>query len=236
MILEHQFSVPAPLDEVWKAVLDPERVAPCMPGATLSGVDGDSFRGSVKVKLGPISLLYKGSGQFVEKDEQAHKVVIEASGKDARGAGTAAATVSVTLTANGATTDGAVHTDLNITGRPAQFGRGMISEVAGKLLDTFSQCLAEKLGGNPSGAAAEQAADHPKGAEASSGSGGAPVSGNASRPGNSTASKPGTAQEPPPIDLMEYAGSSVAKRLAPVIAGGLVALLVLLLRRRRKNR
>jgi carbon monoxide dehydrogenase subunit G len=144
--LEHQFTVPAPPDVVWAAVVDPARVAPCMPGATLTEVNGSEFAGSVKVKLGPVSLLYKGSGQFVEIDEQSKRVVIKASGKDSRGNGTASATVTVTLKADGANTHGVVATDLAITGKPAQFGRGMISEVGGKILDTFANCLAGKLG------------------------------------------------------------------------------------------
>jgi carbon monoxide dehydrogenase subunit G len=147
--LEHSFTVPADLDTVWEAVLDPERVAPCMPGATLSEVDGDAFKGSVKVKLGPISLLYKGSGEFLTKDADSRTVVIKASGKDARGNGTAAATVTVTLTAEGSSTTGTVVTDLSITGKPAQFGRGLISEVGGKILDTFAGCLASKLAPAP---------------------------------------------------------------------------------------
>lgn len=146
MRLEHQFSVPAPPEIVWAAVIDPERVAPCMPGATLTAVDGPEFSGGVKVKLGPISLLYKGSGEFLETDEQARRVVIKASGKDSRGNGTASATVTVTLEAEGdAGTKGTVVTDLTVTGKPAQFGRGMIVEVGGKILDVFAACLASKL-------------------------------------------------------------------------------------------
>ena len=146
MKLEHTFTVPADLDTVWAAVLDPERVAPCMPGASLSEVDGDSFKGTVKVKVGPISLQYKGSGEFLEKDEAARKVVIKAAGKDTRGNGTASATVTVTLRAEGAGTTGSVDTDLSITGKPAQFGRGLIAEVGGRILDSFATCLATKLG------------------------------------------------------------------------------------------
>ena len=146
MQLEHQFTVPAAPEVVWAAVIDPAKVAPCMPGATLTEVNGSEFAGTVKVKLGPVSLLYKGSGQFVEIDEQSRRVVIKASGKDSRGNGTASATVTVTLKADGAATNGTVVTDLTITGKPAQFGRGMISEVGGKLLDTFAAALAAQLG------------------------------------------------------------------------------------------
>lgn len=148
MQLEHKFSVPAPLDVVWQAVTDPKRVAPCMPGATLKEANGAEFTGTVKVKLGPVSLLYKGTGEFLERDEAARRVVIKAFGKDSGGNGTAAATVTVTLSGSGASTDGVVFTDLNVTGRPAQFGRGMISDVAGKMLDRFAECLASRLGEN----------------------------------------------------------------------------------------
>ncbi|WP_410642090.1 SRPBCC domain-containing protein [Amycolatopsis sp. lyj-346] len=162
MRLDHEFTVPAPIGEVWQAVVDPERVAPCMPGATLTKVEGDRFSGTVKVKLGPISLLYKGNGEFLEKDDAAHKVTIKASGKDSRGSGTAAATVTLTLTETDGGTHGAVATDLSITGKPAQFGRGLISEVGGKILDTFAGCLSGKL------APAEKAAAAPAAAPAGS--------------------------------------------------------------------
>ena len=205
MKLDHQFTVPAPLEEVWKAVIDPERVAPCMPGATLTKVEGDSFSGTVKVKMGPISLLYKGTGEFLEKDADARKVVIKASGKDARGAGTAAATVTLTLTDAGASTTGTVVTDLAITGKPAQFGRGLISEVGGKILDSFVECLSSKLGTSAEpGPAAEPAAEA------------------AAKP-HLQAVKP--APEAEAIDLFDYAGTSVLKRLAPILAGAAAVLL-----------
>jgi carbon monoxide dehydrogenase subunit G len=219
--LDHQFTVPAPLDEVWKAVIDPERVAPCMPGATLTKVEGDAFTGTVKVKMGPISLLYKGSGEFLEKDESAKKVVIKASGKDSRGSGTAAATVTLTLTADGESTHGAVVTDLAITGKPAQFGRGLISEVGGKILDAFVECLSSKLGSSvepepPPAAEPEVVAAAP-----------------APKP-HLESVKP--APEAEAIDLFDYAGSSVVKRLAPVIAGVAGVLVVLaIVRALRRN-
>jgi carbon monoxide dehydrogenase subunit G len=128
-----------------------------MPGASLTSVDGTKFAGGVKVKLGPVSLTYKGNGEFLEADEQARRVVIKASGKDARGNGTAAATVTVTLSEEGSGTKGTVVTDLTVTGKPAQFGRGMIVEVSGKILDSFATCLATKLDSN-GGAEASPAA------------------------------------------------------------------------------
>lgn len=145
MRLEHSFEVPAPIDEVWQALLDPERVAPCMPGATLTGVEGSTFTGTVKVKLGAMSLQYGGSGEFVETDPAAHRLVIKAAGKDARGAGTASATSEVTLSGHDGATTGTVVSDVKVTGRPAQFGRGLISEVAGRILAQFASNLSARL-------------------------------------------------------------------------------------------
>ncbi len=145
MQLEHRVSVPAPIDVVWPALLDPERVAPCVPGATLTGVDGDSFTGTIKVKVGPIMLLYKGTGEFTETDEQGRRAVLKADAKDTRGNGTVKAPVTLTLTDEGDRTTGVVVTDLSITGKPAQFGRGMIADVGGKIIEQFSVCLSEKL-------------------------------------------------------------------------------------------
>ena len=243
MRLDHEFTVSAPIDEVWQALLDPQRVAPCMPGATLTDVDGDAFKGSVKVKLGPVNLLYKGSGEFREKDEQARRLVIEASGKDARGAGTASATVTVTLTAEESGTKGAVATDLNVTGRPAQFGRGMISDVGGKILDSFAESLATELGaGTMSGQSATQSpAQAATGADAAT----EPDTGQGTgaqrepRPPLHAVPESASASGAEPIDLMEYAGSSVAKRLGPALAGaallGVAVAVVGVLRRKRSG-
>ncbi|MFD2418514.1 SRPBCC family protein [Amycolatopsis pigmentata] len=211
MRLDHEFTVPAPPEQVWKAVTDPESVAPCMPGATLTKVDGETFTGTVKVKLGPISLLYKGSGEFLETDEKARKIVIKASGKDARGSGTAAATVTVTLAEENGTTKGSVSTDLNVTGRPAQFGRGMISEVGGKILDQFATNLADRLGG--AGQPEAEKAATPEKAAAPEKAGEEPA-----KP-KLEAVPPAPRKEAEAIDLFDYAGSSVAKRLGPVLAG-----------------
>ena len=125
MQLEHSFTVPAAVEDAWKVLLDIERIAPCMPGAAIDSVDGDDFTGTVKVKLGPIGLTYKGKASFVEKDPVAHRVAINAQGRDARGNGTAAARVTATLTADGEQTKVDVLTDLDITGKPAQFGRDL---------------------------------------------------------------------------------------------------------------
>lgn len=141
MKLTHTFVAPAPAEEVWEALIDPERVAPCLPGATLTSVDGKTFSGEVKVKLGPVQLLYRGSGEFVEIDPVLRRAVMKAAGKDTRGNGTASAVVTFQV---GDSVE--VETDLSVTGRPAQLGRGLISEVSGKLVDQFAECLASTLG------------------------------------------------------------------------------------------
>jgi carbon monoxide dehydrogenase subunit G len=152
--LENSFTVPVPIDEAWRVLLDIERIAPCMPGAALDSVTGDDFTGRVKVKLGPINLTYQGKASFVEKDEAAHKAVIDGRGKDQRGNGTAAALITAQLKAEGDTTRVDVLTDLNITGRPAQFGRGVMTDVGNKLLGQFADKLAAQLGAGDAGAAA----------------------------------------------------------------------------------
>ena len=146
MQLENSFTVPVPIDEAWRVLLDIERIAPCMPGAALDSVTGDDFTGRVKVKLGPINLTYQGKASFIEKDEANHKAVIDARGKDQRGNGTAAAVVTATLAPEGSITRVNVLTDLNITGRPAQFGRGVMTDVGNKLLGQFADKLAAQLG------------------------------------------------------------------------------------------
>jgi uncharacterized protein len=146
MELEHQFIVPASIEVTWAAFNDPGRVAPCFPGATLISVEGDDFTGSAKIKLGPIALQYNGTGRYVERDESAHRAVIEAKGKDKRGNGTANATVTAQLSAVGDATSVHVTTDLAVTGKPAQFGRGVMQDVSDKLLGQFVTCLQATLG------------------------------------------------------------------------------------------
>jgi carbon monoxide dehydrogenase subunit G len=143
--LENSFTVPLPIDEAWRVLMDIDRIAPCMPGAILDSVEGDDFTGRVKVKLGPINLTYQGKGSFIERDEAAHKAVIDARGKDQRGNGTAAAIVTANLSSEGSVTRVDVLTDLNITGRPAQFGRGVMTDVGNKLLGQFADKLSAQL-------------------------------------------------------------------------------------------
>ena len=154
MELEHSFTVPVPEERAWEVLLDVERVAPCMPGATLDSVDGDVISGRIKVKVGPIAMTYAGTARFTERDPSAHAVTLEASGKETRGAGTASATVRSMLEGQGDQTHVIVHTTLNVTGRPAQFGRGAMAEVGGKLIGIFAANLAGMLTADRSPAAA----------------------------------------------------------------------------------
>lgn len=163
MELEHSFVVPVPKSRAWDVLLDVERVAPCMPGATLDSVDGDEIRGRIKVKVGPINMTYAGTARFIERDAEAGVVVLEASGKETKGAGTASASVRSVLEDQGEQTHVTVKTTLNVTGKPAQFGRGVMNEVGGKLLNIFAHNLAATLA-EPDGQAA--AADAAEAAEA----------------------------------------------------------------------
>lgn len=170
MELTHSFTVPTSVDDAWALFMDLERVGGCFPGATVTEVTDDGFSGTVKVKLGPIALVYSGSGSFVERDDTAHRAVIEAKGKDKRGNGTAGATVSIQLAPDGGGTRADVTTDLAVTGKPAQFGRGVMQDVSDKLLQAFVACIEKQLGAAGGGgeAAATPAA---AGAAAASGSG-----------------------------------------------------------------
>src|SRR5215472_4688366 len=153
MELEHSFSVPVPVERAWDVLLDVERVAPCMPGATLDSVDGDEIKGRIKVKVGPIQMTYAGTARFTDVDKAAGVVVLEAAGKETRGAGTASASVRSELTQDGDSTKVTVHTTLNVTGKPAQFGRGVMNEVGGRLIGIFADNLASMIAAMPADAA-----------------------------------------------------------------------------------
>ena len=150
MELQHSFTVPADVETAWATLLDLDGVAPCFPGATLTGRDGDDFTGQVKIKLGPVSLQYAGKGRFVQRDDATHHAVIEAHGSDKRGNGTAGATVVARLEAEGeGVTRVVVETQLKVTGRPAQFGRGVMQDVGSRIVDQFAGNLARQLAGEP---------------------------------------------------------------------------------------
>jgi carbon monoxide dehydrogenase subunit G len=148
--LDHSFTVPVPPDQAWDVLLDVETIAPCMPGATVDEVDGDVVNGRIKVKVGPVSLTYKGTAKFTERNPETRVVVVDAAGKETRGAGTASATVRASLApdASGSGTEVTMHTTMNVTGRPAQFGRGVMVEVGGKLVEQFAANLAKLIAGD----------------------------------------------------------------------------------------
>ncbi|MGW0283519.1 SRPBCC family protein [Streptomyces sp. NPDC003236] len=207
MELHHEFTVPVPVDEAWQALLDIESVAPCLPGATVEEYDGRTVTGSVKVKVGPVTVTYRGTAVFEEQDAAAHRMVLAASGRETRGQGTARATVTAVLTEGDGGTAVAVDTDLKVTGRPAQFGRGVLGEVGDRLVGQFAACLADRLRGPGPGPAAREAV---------------PDSGR---------------EEPEPLDLLRTAGLPVAKRgLAAAAAVALLVLAAARLRRARSRR
>ncbi len=160
MELDHSFTVPVPPDQAWDVLLDVQNIAPCMPGATVDTVDGDDVAGKLKVKVGPVSLTYKGTATFKDRDAADRSLLVQASGKEMRGAGTASATVRTALRPGDGADSGdgqtlvTLHTTLNVTGRAAQFGRGVIADVGSRLIDKFADTLAQQLTTGGSAAAA----------------------------------------------------------------------------------
>ncbi|CAB4931678.1 MAG: hypothetical protein F2842_01420 [Actinobacteria bacterium] len=209
MELVNSFTVPADIDTAWKSLLDVQGVAPCMPGATLESVDGDNFTGNVKVKLGPVSMTYGGEAHFVSKDEATHVAIIEGTGKETKGAGTAKALVTTSLVAETAdTTRVNVVTDLTITGKAAQFGRGVMQDVAGRIIDQFAGNLATNMAASGAAAAAAAAAPAGEGAPA-------PVA------------APAPVKAAEAIDLGSVAVAPVLKRALPIVVGIIVVVVVL---------
>ena len=268
MQLEHQFSVPVPVAEAWHVLLDIERIAPCMPGASVESFDGETIVGRVKVKVGPIQVTYAGTAKFTEKDEAARRAVIEAHAKEARGSGTANATITAQMHDDGGNaTKVVVTTDLAITGKPAQFGRGVMEEVGNKLLGRFADCLTTELAAGEAGIAAAPAAaaepspsptpapsPEPAAAPAASGDAGgaAGAAGGAAGAAADVAAtttgtpEPQAAPAPPPtplrrppehevVDLLEVAGLPVLKRVAPLVVGLIVLIVLWRLSRRRRG-
>ena len=199
MELTNDFRVAVPVERAWAVLTDVELIAPCLPGAQLQEVEGDEYRGIVKVKVGPITAQYKGKATFVSQDADGHVAVLRAEGRETRGQGNASATITATLTPDDAGTAVSVVTDLTVTGKVAQFGRGVLADVSAKLLDQFVENLEATVlvddGGAPADAApAAPAQDGP--------------------PTVRTIDSP----DPEPVDLLETAGTPVARRVAPVLA------------------
>jgi uncharacterized protein len=224
--LDNSFTVPVPPEQAWDVLLDVERIAPCMPGASVSSVEGDEIVGQVKVKLGPLSLSYKGTAKFTERDQANHTIAIEASGKETRGAGTASATVHAGLKPGD--TEGqtlvSIHTSLNVTGRPAQFGRSLLPEVSGKLIGQFAANL-EALITQGSATATDAPSE---GTPPSADTAAAPVSDTgpstvAAAPAQTPAPLP---QQEDSLNLIKLVGGPILKRVIPVAAAAaLIAIL-----------
>jgi carbon monoxide dehydrogenase subunit G len=239
MLIEDEFRVNVPVEEAWTVLLDLERIAPCMPGAQLQEVEGDEYRGTVKVKVGPITAQYKGAARLTEVDEAARRAVIRAEGRDTRGQGNASATITAELTPDSDGTKVRIESDVTITGKVAQFGRGVIADVSTKLLGQFVQNLERDVLSAPA-ADESAAAPGPGGGgaiveQASEIAGPAPAT---TPPATATAAPSGPrtidSPEAEPVDLLGTAGTPVLKRLAPVAV--VIVLLALVLRRRRRRR
>jgi carbon monoxide dehydrogenase subunit G len=230
MKLENEFTVDTPVEEAWNVLLDLERVTPCLPGAALTEQTGDEYKGTMSIKLGPISQEYEGTVKIDEADEEARRAVIKAEGKEARGQGTAAATITSTLHEEngGDSTRVRVETDMHITGRAAQFGRGVQEDVASKLLDRFADCLESEIVGGE----VEGEPEQPAASEAEPSADGAAEEEEQPR---RRIIQQGRKVEP--LDLGEASREAVLKRVkqaAPVAAGiGVLVVAIWLLRRRR---
>jgi uncharacterized protein len=213
--LDNSFTVPVPPEQAWDVLLDVERIAPCMPGASVTSVEGDELAGQVKVKLGPLSLSYKGTAKFTEKDEASHTIAIEASGKETRGAGTASATVHASLKPadEAGQTQVSIHTSLNVTGRPAQFGRSLLPEVSGKLIDQFAANLAALIEG-PSAPAEAAPAEAAPATGTAAAAGGAATTAATATPTQPVAQL----QQEDSLNLIKLVGGPVLKRIIPIAA------------------
>ena len=257
MKLENEFTVPAPVERAWDVLLDVERVAPCLPGAAIEGVEGDAHTGTMTIKIGPITTRYTGTVRIEEADEAARRAVMRAQARDSRGQGTAAATITSTMEAVEDGTRVRVETDMRVTGPAAQFGRGVMQDVSAKLMGRFADCLADAMGGAPpaaeeAGGAAQPAAEAPAAKPAPAPDGArvvGPLNPAATPPpgpaGDSAEAAARTAPHgdelaeaaavrPRPtedvLDLGEASREAVLKRVVPVAAG--LGVLVLLLWRR----
>ena len=198
MDLNHEFTVPVPVGDAWRILTDVERIAPCLPGAELQEVEGDTYRGIVKVKVGPIQAQFKGQASFVERDDNAHKAVLKGEGRDTGGKGNASALITAQLTEESASsTKVVVTTDLSITGKVAQFGRGAMADVSDKLLGQFVENLNTLIASQPATTEAPAA--------------------EAAAPAESQGVRKIDGPEAKPIDLLDAAGAPILKRAVPVI-------------------
>ena len=244
--LDNSFTVPVPPGQAWDVLLDVERIAPCMPGASVTSVEGDEIEGQVKVKLGPLSLTYKGTAKFTDKDQASHTISIEATGKETRGSGTASATVQANLTPgeSAGQTLVSIHTSLNVTGKPAQFGRSLLPEVSGKLIQQFATNLEAMINadtaaeGTAAPGAATDAGTDEAGANAAADE---DAPGAVQEPAGSAPTTPAAARPAAPVvkqeeslNAFKFVVVPILKRLIPVAAVG-AAIAVVFSRLRRKK-
>ena len=251
MEINDSFRVDLPVEETWRVLMDIERIAPCLPGAQLQEIAGEEFRGVVKVKVGPITAQYKGAAQFESRDDVAHTAVIKGSGRDTRGQGNASATITALLEPDGDGTKVTVSTDLSVTGKVAQFGRGVMADVSAKLLAQFVANLERDVLSEPAvdlvaAAAEDAAADAAPSAPAPAASGstassastdaalsGPPTSNGALKTEDGVTVRTIDSPEVAPVNLIEMGGSPVLKRLLPLLG---IAAILLLWRLRRARR
>lgn len=225
MKIDNEVRVDAPIEQAWKALTDLEGLAPCMPGAQLTSVEGEVYHGKVRVKVGPVISQFQGTATFVEKDETNHTAVIKAAGKDVRGQGNASATVNAQLTPDGTGTAVSVSTDLNISGKLAQFGSGMIKEISEKLFAQFIANVEEQLHADPAPAPAAAPTSVPPEQPSST----ATEAPNLPQSDTADIEEPTPPVESAPLDLMQLAGKSVYKRMVPVACGVVVVGVVIYL-------
>src|SRR5215204_1222734 len=232
--MENEFTVEAPVEQAWETLLDLERITPCLPGAALEEESDDEYKGTMTIRLGPVTQKYNGTVSFEETDEESRRAVLRADGKDARGQGTASATITSTLTEEDDGTKVHVETDMHLTGRAAQFGRGVQQEVATKLINQFAECLEKEIMGENTREEPEQPepTEEPEEAVSTNGSGEEPKGEEEEKPKRRVIQQDHDVE---PLDLGEASREAVLKRVIP-LAAGLSALIVViwLVRRRRR--
>ena len=222
MKIENSFTVDVPIAEAWELLTDIPEIAPCLPGAKLTDETDGVYSGGIKIKVGPVTSEYKGSAQFVERDEGAYRVVIDGKGRDVRGAGNAQALITAQMHDEGAKTRVDIETDLKVSGKVAQFGRGVMQDVSTKLMGQFAECLEAKIGEPEAidGIAAASAEAAPAGAEAAAAA--------TASDATTTSTEAASDAEEDALDLLDVAGGAVFKRFLPLIAVGAVVLIVII--------
>ena len=238
--MENEFTVEAPVEQAWETLLDLERITPCLPGAALEEQSGDEYKGTMTIRLGPVTQKYNGTVSFEETDEESRRAVLKADGKDARGQGTASATITSTLTEEDGGTKVHVETDMHLTGRAAQFGRGVQQEVATKLINQFAECLEKEIMGEnnreepeqPEKAEEQEVVEEQEVAVSANGSAGEAKDEEEEKPKRRVIEQDHDVE---PLDLGEASRDAVVKRVVPLVAGLSALFVVIWLVRRRRH-